>query len=76
MESGVDPGELRFSPGVVRVVDVCTKLLFGDGNVSDELALCTSPSDQRSATGAEVSTPCGAVSTLGITVFVPALSEL
>ena len=34
------------------------------------------PANQRSADGVGVSTPCGAVSTRGITVFVPALSEL
>ena len=34
------------------------------------------PANQRSASGAGVSTPFGAVSTLGITVFVPRLSEL
>ena len=34
-----------------------------------------SPANQRSACGAGVSTPCGAVSTRGITVFVPRLSE-
>ena len=35
-----------------------------------------SPASQRPAGAAGVSTPCGAVSTRGITVFVPALSEL
>ena len=35
-----------------------------------------SPSNQRPASGAGVSTPGGAVSTRGITVFVPRLSEL
>ena len=39
------------------------------------LALFSSPS-QRSAGGIGVSTSCGAVSARGITVFVPALSEL
>ena len=34
------------------------------------------PANQRSAGGIGVSTPCGAVSTRGITVFVPTLSEL
>ena len=34
------------------------------------------PVSQRPASGAGVSTPCGAVSTRGITVFVPTLSEL
>ena len=32
--------------------------------------------DQRSASGTGVSTPCGAVLTWGITVFVPRLSDL
>ena len=35
-----------------------------------------SPPNQRSASGAGVSTPCGTFSTRGITVFVPKLSEL
>ena len=35
-----------------------------------------SPANQRSASETGVSTPCGAVSTRGITVFVPRLSEL
>ena len=35
-----------------------------------------SPADQRSASGAGGSTPCGAVSTRGFTVFVPRFSEL
>ena len=34
------------------------------------------PANQRSAGGVGVSTPCGAVSTRGITVFVPGLSYL
>ena len=34
------------------------------------------PANQRSAGGVGVSTPCGAFSTRGITVFVPSLSEL
>ena len=34
------------------------------------------PANQRSAGGVGVSTPCGAVSTRGITIFVPGLSEL
>ena len=34
------------------------------------------PANQRSTGGVGVSTPCGAVSTRGITVFVPGLSEL
>ena len=34
------------------------------------------PANQRTAGGVGVSTPCGAVSTRGITVFVPALSML
>ena len=34
------------------------------------------PANQRWADGVEVSTPYGAVSTRGITVFVPGLSEL
>ena len=39
--------------------------------------LCVrSPANQRSAGGTGVSTPCGAVSTRGITIFVPGLSEL
>ena len=33
------------------------------------------PAIHRSASGAGVSTPCGAVSNRGITLFVPALSE-
>ena len=35
-----------------------------------------SPANQRSASTTGVSTPCGAVSTLGTTAFVPRLSEL
>ena len=35
-----------------------------------------SPANQRSASGTGVSTPCGTVSTRGICVFVPRLSEL
>ena len=35
-----------------------------------------SPANQRSASGTGVFMPCGAVSTRGITVFVPRLSEL
>ena len=34
------------------------------------------PTNQQSAGGVGVSTPCGAVSTRGITLFVPGLSEL
>ena len=34
------------------------------------------PANQRLAGGVGISTPCGAVSIRGITVFVPALSEL
>ena len=41
------------------------------------LAFFSSPShNQRSAGGVGVSTPCGVVSTRGITVFVHRLSEL
>ena len=40
------------------------------------LALFSSPGNQQSVGGVRVSTPCAAVSTRGITVFVRELSEL
>ena len=60
--------------------------LYGYGTVSNTgmrtyhprgaLAHVRSPAKQRSTSGAVVFSPCGAVSTGGITVFVPRLSEL
>ena len=60
-----DPGTVTYHPMVWRKLAVVPR-----GNSRRALALCA-PANQQSVSGVGVSTPCGAVSTRGMSVFVP-----
>ena len=78
MRGGIDPGDQLFVHGVLGVVHVYGNIYYsrmGPHLPRVQLVPRTQAS-QRSSSGVRVSTPCAAVSTLGITVFVPGLFEL
>ena len=78
VRGGFDPGDHRFRPQDIGVLKVW---IYNPGMGTypprGALALRTIPSKSAigQCAGAWLSTPCGAVSTRGICVFVPRLSE-
>ena len=48
----------------------------GPRGISSRALTPRAPINQQSTSGVEVSTPCGGVSTRGISVFVPGLLEM
>ena len=78
VRGGFDPGDHRFRPQDIGVLKVW---IYNPGMGTypprGALALRTIPSISAigQCAGAWLSTPCGAVSTRGICVFVPRLSE-
>ena len=77
MRGRFDPGDHRFRPQVVEVVDVWKLNRGWDPVVPGWRWHCfRAPANHRSAGGVGFSTPYGAVSTRGITVFVPRLLDL
>ena len=78
VRGGIDPRDQLFVPGVLGVVDVYGNIYYprmGPHLPYVRLVPRTQAS-QRSSSEVGVSTPCVAVSTRGITVFVPGLFEL
>ena len=91
MRGGIDPGDLRFRPRIIPVVDVWNNFGSGDGNVSPRgtvgprrwaegrlppRAGYMSPSQSGITNGVGVSKPRGAVPTPATSVFVLGLLEL
>ena len=74
---GIIPGDHRFRPRCVGVVDVGKDFCSGDRTLySPDGAGSTNPGQSAISQWVEGSTPCGAVSTRGTTVFVPVMLEL
>ena len=65
-----DPGKERYHPGVRRDLAVAPRDNSRRALVPGDPASC------KPENGVGVSTPCGAVSTLGVPVFVPGLLKL
>ena len=92
VRGGIDLGEYNCRPQTVGVVDMRRKFRSGNGALSSfsVAGLKISPNGQLwprarrpqpqpisdAASGVGVFTPCGVVSTQGISVFVPGLLEL
>ena len=87
----INPGDVCFRPRVVGVVDVWNEFRPGDGTLPSPSAAglrlfperqlsrragSISPAVHKSADGGGVSTPCGAVLTVGLSISVPWLLEL
>ena len=65
-----DPGMITYLPRVRRDHDVSPR------NNSRSVLAPWAPANQQSASGVGISTPCGVVSTRGISVFGPGLLKL
>ena len=72
MRGGIDPGDRRFRPRFVGVVDMLKVTDAWMGPYLPRVALVPrTTTNQRSASGVGVSTPCGVVSTRGTAVLSP-----
>ena len=76
MRGGIDPGDHRFHPRFVGVVEIRKNLLSGDEYTLRVALRSTNPSQSAITQRGWVSTPCMVVSTRGVTGFVPGLMKL